>query len=518
MRRGVAAACSSLSLPTVAGLLGYTALILTLLAYIPGGVLSLDNHQVLIYSLGILGLWRYLWWSVHLVRARIYQHCIAPGMRSRAEALWASGWRPRQVHYLIATRNEHPDTTHAVIDAIIGEYHMTGIPARLVIVGEPSDERVISRRLLERAPSLDIQVTFIRANAPGKRIALGLGLRAISRSRPHEDDPVVFMDGDSFPEPGLLRKCLPLFALFPRLDALTTDEQALVFGPRWMQRLLDLRFAQRHMTMQSHALSRMVITLTGRLSVYRARAALQPELIRLVEADYLEHWLWGRFRFLSGDDKSTWYALLKQRGGTMLLYVPDAVAWTIERIEGNGITRMKQNLLRWSGNMLRNGSRAIALGPRQAGYFIWWCLIDQRLAIWTSLAGPLIAILCALAMGVQVLPAFLIWLLCTRLALSAVMWVYAGRIDAWYPLMIYANQMANAVIKMYMTFRLARQRWFNRGNQESTRGAMGLLRFQHGMAVYLTWLSGIALVSALAVHVGHLRLIGWRELLWILGH
>ncbi|MFT7221768.1 MAG: glycosyltransferase Alg8 [Candidatus Azotimanducaceae bacterium] len=44
----------------------------------------------------------------------------------------------------------------------------------------------------------------------------------------------------------------------------------------------------------------------------------------MLEADHLEHWLWGNFRFLSGDDKSTWYYMLTQ--DAKMLYVPDALA------------------------------------------------------------------------------------------------------------------------------------------------------------------------------------------------
>ncbi len=86
--------------------------------------------------------------------------------------------------------------------------------------------------------------------------------------------------------------------------------------------------------MQSHALSDRVLTLTGRFSVFRATHIVSHEFIRLQEADFLEHWLWGRFRFLSGDDKSTWYTLL--RHGVKMTYVPDAAGTTIEVVDGSG--------------------------------------------------------------------------------------------------------------------------------------------------------------------------------------
>ena len=48
---------------------------------------------------------------------------------------------------------------------------------------------------------------------------------------------------------------------------------------------------------------------------------------------------------------------------------PDALVYTIEEIEGSGIERMTQNFRRWSGNMLRNGTRALKLGPNKSGIF-----------------------------------------------------------------------------------------------------------------------------------------------------
>ena len=50
-----------------------------------------------------------------------------------------------------------------------------------------------------------------------------------------------------------------------------------------------------------------------------------------------------------------------------MTYVPDAKVYTVEVIDGPGMKRVIANLRRWSGNMLRNGARAIALGPRQVG-------------------------------------------------------------------------------------------------------------------------------------------------------
>ena len=260
--------------------------------------------------------------------------------------------------------------------------------------------------------------------------------------------------------------------------------------------------------MQSHALSGRVLTLTGRFSVFRATHITQLDFIRLLEADHLDHWLWGTFRFLSGDDKSTWYALLRHQ--VRMLYVPDARGYTIEHVEGNGLSRMWENLRRWSGNMLRNGARAIALGPRKMPLFIWWCLIDQRLAMWTMLLGPLLALTATFKIGWPFLVGYGVYVVATRLVLSLVLFSYSPRVDFNYVWCLYANQIVNACVKLYMLWRLPNQRWSNRGNQ--TQGVISgrvLATTRAVMAGYLTALSIGALVLAAVLATGVLPGPSW---------
>ena len=71
--------------------------------------------------------------------------------------------------------------------------------------------------------------------------------------------------------------------------------------------------------------------------IFRGAHVVREEFISAIEADHIEHWLWGRIRLLSGDDKSTWYTLLRKPGGATMLYVPDATVTTVEHIEGRGV-------------------------------------------------------------------------------------------------------------------------------------------------------------------------------------
>jgi glycosyltransferase Alg8 len=488
-----------MTLPDMVRLLLWLGCLTVMVLSLPNNLYCPQNRRIII-TLGLLGSWRYAWWFVHFVRSQIYARFVFPPIRRQAETLWQSGWRPKRILYMITTFREVKDTTERLINSLITEVRDTGIPARVFFgTGDPSDEAIIRNYLRRHAQGLNIEMVFVRQNLPGKRIAIGLVLRAICRYGVTDDDICVFMDGDTYFEPGILRKCLPVFAACPEVDALTTDEQSIIFGPKWMQWWIDMRMAQRQLAMQSIALAGKLLTLTGRCSFFRAKYIVEEPFIRLVEADYLDSWLWGRYRFLSGDDKSTAYALLSKPGGAVLRYVPDAVATTIEYVEGGGFARVRQNLLRWSGNLLRNGRRSIALGPEQIGWFTWWCYVDQRLAMWTTLIGPVLAISLAALQGVQMLWAAIVMILVTRSLLSIFLWYYDGRIRVSYPWLLYFNQITNAGVKVYLLFRLAKQRWRNRGDQKVAEGSGWLPAYQNLMSSYLMYLAMIGFIFTLSM-------------------
>lgn len=420
--------------------------------------------------IGTIGTWRYAWWMINLVRAGIYHNLYYPALRKKADRVWAAGVRPDHIHFLVTTYYEHERTTIIYLDALVRELRRENLRGTLWVgFGAKHDEDVI-RGWLDKQKNPPLDIIMVQQNQPGKRMAIGLLLRALSRHGVGKNDIAYLMDGDSILGEGTLQKTISLFAADEEMGALTTDEDAVVMGPVWVQKWLTMRFAQRRMWMQSHALSGRVLTLTGRMSAFRASLIVEKQFIRTVEVDELHHWLWGNFRFLSGDDKSTWYTLLKRE--VKMMYVPDAMVYTIEYIEGNGFSRMYENLMRWSGNMLRNGMRAIALGPRKVPFFIWWCLIDQRIAIWTVLTGFTTAMTVSLFVDHSFIITYLLWIMLTRLLMSVGIFCFSDRIRMSYPIFLYLNQLISAFIKVYIMFRLPRQRWSNRQGQKGGEDAM----------------------------------------------
>lgn len=478
-------------------------LLIAAMVFWPNNFLNPDLLEVT-FVLGTLGIWRFGWWFTHAVRAEMFARFKWPEMRRRADAVWQSGWRPRRLHIQMTTFYEEPAITRRVIGSILGQIRSEGIPTTLWIgTGSSYDEEIITRFVRTHGADLDAELVFLRQNQPGKRMAIGMILRAMNRAGLGIDDLVIFMDGDAVYGTDVLRKTCSMFGADPELQALTTNEEVLCYGPDWIQSWLSMRFAQRRLAMQSHAISDKVLTLTGRMSVFRALHIIDKKFIRTIEADHLDHWLWGRFRFLSGDDKSTWYHLLTK--GAKMTYVPDACVYTIEQIEGSGTGRMVQNFRRWSGNMLRNGSRAIALGPRQVNPFIWWCLVDQRIAMWTMLVSPTLAFL-----TLFVEPAYLIhcliWIVLSRTILCLCLFRYARRTDLSWPFILYFNQIINAAVKVYMIFHLSKQSWANRGNQTAGHGTALIDKVQNATAKFQLVTTVVAFVTGLAIYIGLLEL------------
>jgi mannuronan synthase len=250
--------------------------------------------------------------------------------------------------------------------------------------------------------------------------------------------------------------------------------------------------------MSSMGLSRRLLVITGRMSIYRAEVATDPSFIEILENDHLDHWRLGRFPLLTGEDKSTWYWLLSR--GRATLYLPDTKVVTIEYPLAGGLFPAATKLmLRWFGNMLRGSSRAIALGPRRIGLFPWWCLIDQRLSMWTPLFGPVVAVLFALGKSVLFLYAYLLWVGMTRLVQALLLLTARPTISGLYPPLIYFGQVYGALVKTYILFRLDRQRWTRQNITFAARLAPGQARLQSLASGYLHALAIGTLITAVAL-------------------
>lgn len=479
-----------------------------------GDFLTWISRRVeLLLLLGGVGCWRWGWFALQSSRAIIYRYWTFPRLRREAEAAVAARGPVPEITILAVTYKEHHWITQAVFESVFRELASVRAGTRkarvVVATGCDADDEAIKRIYADcnaaarqaDATFLPPELVLLRGDA-GKRPAIASALREIAGRQPDPDGVVVFMDGDSIMQPGMLKRVLPMFRLTPPVDAVTTNEDGWVKGPRWFAEWISLRFGLRHRTMCSIALSGKLLCLTGRLSVFRAQVATAPSFLDQIERDSIHHWLWDSFDMLSGDDKSTWYWLAAR--GRRMLYVPDAMATTLEVVSGSAVERALANVRRWSGNSLRHSWRAFVLGPRKLGWFCWYSLLDQRIAIWTVLVGPLLAILALLAGKFEITVGFVLWMLISRIAHASISWKHGRRFSAYYlPLQILSDWTI-ALTKVWVLFHPAKQRWMNRGARslDSTK-ASASYRVRTALAHYLygftcvTAVVGIGIVSGL---------------------
>ncbi len=451
----------------------------------------------------ILVGWRWGWAVVHWTRSAIYRWSSYPRLRrAAAEAVRARGPVP-EVAVLAVTFKEDPGITGVVFRSVFAELaRVEGLVRRPVVVavtGSDDDDDGVRAAYQETARTVPAErmaeLVLLRGNE-GKRRALASGLDWILAWRQRPDGVFVMMDGDTHLEPGTIQRALPFFRLEPELAAVTTNEHVLVDGPGWFSEWLHLRHGLRDLYNSSISLSRRLLCLTGRFSAFRA-GVLDREFIEVVGNDHVENWLWGRYKLLSGDDKSTWYYLLS-RGGRMT-YLPDVTVVTHEIVRGSSLVRAYHNLRRWSGNMVRNSERALRLGPGRIGWFAWWCLCDQRLSMWTILVGPMAFIMLALGHRWDLACAYLLWVVVSRSVRVAPAWWHGRRVAPVYtPLAIVLDWLA-AVVKIYVLYFPARQFWLNRGKRELDSTSQGrFIRERKLVAGALLCAGALALTALVA--------------------
>jgi glycosyltransferase Alg8 len=440
------------------GHLLYILLVAGAVVSLPPASLDGDARSVVV-AIGLIGLWRYSWALLHLGRSLWYRKVSFPPLRRRAEAALAATGVGHAYLLLTSFRIDEPTTTKAYAGAFRAAARAAGGGTVVASIVDESDEVLITELAAAMyGDTLPFALEIVRIPGTGKRDALAHGFNAIVVHRPGPNDTVSVIDGDSIVPDDLVERCAGFFLIEPRLGALTTDEVCTVEGARIFREWYSLRFVQRQILMSSNGLSRRVLTLTGRMSMFRARLACDPAFIDAVQNDFVNHWRLGRIRMLTGDDKSSWYWLLSR--GHLMYYVPDLTVETIEQPPSPGFIESARVLMtRWFGNMLRTNGRALALGPNRIGYFTWFAVLDQRISMWTSLSGLALAALGSFFVSPWAFAYYFIWVMITRYAVVLSFLLTRARVSIWYVPLLYFNQIFGSIIKVMVFFRLDRQRW-----------------------------------------------------------
>ncbi|WP_107328527.1 glycosyltransferase [Metapseudomonas otitidis] len=453
-------------------------------------------HHKFIFIIGAIGIWRYSNAAIHFLRGMYFLHWKFPRMRKQVEAMGDEAL-PDHLFMVVTSFRIPTNTTFKVYRSVFQEVQRLGVPCTVIAsIVEKGDENFIKAIMRDEVRERsDIRLIIVRARGTGKRDGLAHAFRALSRQMPLQNSVVGVVDGDTIMLPGCVERAVKMFALLPSVGGLTTNEYCEVEGGKLVKEWHTMRFVQRHINMCSMALSRRVLTLTGRLSFFRASVMTDPEFIRDVEADFLEHWRLGRFQFLTGDDKSSWFSLM--RAGWDTFYVPDSHTLTVEHPpDSNFFRATRQLMFRWYGNSLRQNFRATSLlGWERLGAFTLYVLYDQRLSMWTCLMGLTASVAAALLFGVQYLLVYLFWVLLSRTLVTLLFHFSGHPVDALYPFVLYYNQIVGSVMKVYALFHMDQQSWTRQKTTLSNRGVSFDVRLNR-------WSSKAMMFSSIAIFLG----------------
>ena len=451
----------------------------------------------MLVALGVFGMWRYSWQAINYLRAGWYARRHYPKLRAHAQAAASQRSWPQRIFVVVASYLEEPWVSVESFQSLMA--NLADLPCKVTLVvaaGSDADEGLIASVYRAHPARVQVELVFQR-QGQGKRAALGHALRAVARRYRDEPDSVtVLMDGDTWLEPEALARCIPFFLAYRDLGAVTTNEVAFIPGhSAWHRDWFGLKFGQRHVLFQSHSLSHRVLTLTGRFSVLRTSIVVREDFISMIERDTAQHWLHGEMPFLMGDDKSSWYFLLRQ--GWSMLYLPDVTVCSLESRDVGFFEASVTLPYRWFGNTLRNNPRALALGPRRVGgLFIWLALLDQRLSMWTSLVGLAGAAALAVAKSALYVPLYLAWAVLVRTLQLLVITAHGHAVSLrTVPLMLY-TQWVGALVKIHVWHHLGDQNW-SKGRRQQVRTATGVRRLVPRVVMIVSYLGfGAAVLLA----------------------
>jgi glycosyltransferase Alg8 len=450
---------TSYFLGSACGWLCLLALIMLLASMIKPHHFDPDHHKF-IFALGMIGIWRYSNSAMHYLRGIFFLYFKFPRLRQHISSK-NKRILPSELYMVVTSFRIPALTTYKVYLSLFEEIQRLPIACTVIAsIVEKSDEvfiKEIMRSVVkDRA---DIELIIIRAAGSGKRDGLAHAFRALSRRMPEHDAVVGVLDGDTLIQPDCIQRAISVFPHLPNVGGITTNEFCRVEGGKLISAWHSVRFMQRHINMCSMALSKRVLTLTGRLSFFRASIVIQPEFILDIETDHLKHWRLGRFKFLTGDDKSSWFSLM--RAGWDTFYVPDSHTVTIEHPPQGGFIQATRVLMfRWYGNSLRQNLRAVSqLGYRRLGLFTTYVLYDQRISIWTCLFGLTSSIAASLFFGIQYLLVYIFWILASRTLVTLILSLSRHPINPLFPFVIYYNQIVGSAMKIHTLFHMDKQSW-----------------------------------------------------------
>lgn len=126
--------------------------------------------------------------------------------------------------------------------------------------------------------------------------------------------------------------------------------------------------------------------------------------------------------------------------------------------------------------------------------FASYVLYDQRVSMWTCLAGLSGSIAAGLVFGIQYLLVYLFWVLLSRSLVTMLFFFSKHPVDPLYPFVLYYNQIVGSLMKVYSMFHMDQQSW--------TRQKTTLSKGANTDVLLNRWTSKAMLFSSIAIFLG----------------
>lgn len=334
----------------------------------------LDYYPYVI-PLGVIGMWRWLVWSIKRIVAVFYQPY--------------STEIKKKVSVITPVYNEDPVVFKKAVISWLNNK-----PEEIIAVIDYTDTRCIDifKSLQKKFKNLKLIVT----KTPGKREALYDGIKIA------KGEIFALVDSDTIWDKNVLREGLKPFS-DEKIGGVTT-KQAVIKPQTLAQKLFNIRLALRYwddMPFTSRT-SRMLACLSGRTSFYR-REAILPVICDMVNEKFFGE------KVISGEDKRLTYLI--QKKGWQTYYQSEATVYTYG---AKDLKTMINQQIRWTRNSWRNDLRALyERWPFRNPIFALY-LIDRSIQPFTMVIAPIYFLTALIFREWLVVSIILAWWLVSR--------------------------------------------------------------------------------------------------------
>jgi glycosyltransferase Alg8 len=432
------------------------------------------TSNVVFFTIGIIGIWRYSWLILNIFRAFYYKKYAFFKYLNKTQPTFVSDLRIMITTY--GQKTEEIITVYKNLFVSIDNLNCQSI----VVAAVKDDHQIGLINALRISVNSKSKIIFLKQKGIGKRDALADIIKELRRYPLSENSYTVVMDGDVIVTPFAIERSLAVLSKNEKIFAVTANEIPIVSGSKIFKIWRQLRSAQRDVLMSSFSLSRRILVLTGRFSVYKSNKILTAATQARMRQDVVFLREYGMLPLLTGDDKTFWLEILRQNGE--MVYIPDAYTFPLEFLaeDKNFVSGTWALMARYNGNMVRaNSAFWNEISLQQPFHFIYG-LLDQRLSAWSGLLAPMLLIILFFTAGFETAIFLLLYIIFVKNIQAFFIWRITG---FYHPLswaLIAYNQISGSILKVIAFSYPHKQKWNNQkisinlGEEEMRLSLIGL--------------------------------------------